>query len=74
MPMSTKLIEQSIHRLTLSLAILTVAAIAGDDAAAPVTAPTTVTPRSGAELFELRIYTAAPGKLEALNRRFREHS
>jgi hypothetical protein len=26
------------------------------------------------QVFELRIYTAAPGKLESLNRRFREHT
>src|SRR6266478_3988022 len=26
------------------------------------------------QVFELRIYTAAPGKLESLHRRFREHT
>ena len=26
------------------------------------------------QLYELRIYTAAPGKMEALNKRFREHT
>ena len=26
------------------------------------------------QVFELRVYTAAPGKLESLNRRFREHT
>src|SRR3712207_3554713 len=25
-------------------------------------------------LYELRIYTAAPGKMEALNKRFRDHT
>ncbi|HVW00439.1 MAG TPA: NIPSNAP family protein [Planctomycetaceae bacterium] len=29
---------------------------------------------SGARVFELRIYTAAPGKLDALNARFRDHT
>jgi len=64
---------QSIHRLILSLAILTLArgqAIAAESAPAS----TTATSSSGTELFELRIYTAAPGKLEALNKRFREHT
>ena len=32
-------------------------------------------PASGAErIFELRTYTASPGKLDALNARFREHT
>lgn len=26
------------------------------------------------QLFELRVYTAAPGKMEALNKRFRDHT
>jgi hypothetical protein len=26
------------------------------------------------QVFELRVYTAAPGKLESLNKRFREHT
>jgi hypothetical protein len=29
---------------------------------------------SAARVFELRIYTAAPGKLDALNARFRDHT
>lgn len=29
---------------------------------------------SASRVFELRIYTAAPGKLEALNARFRDHT
>jgi hypothetical protein len=30
--------------------------------------------RANARVFELRTYTAAPGKMEALNARFREHT
>jgi hypothetical protein len=30
--------------------------------------------RGGGQLFELRIYTAAPGKMEALHKRFRDHT
>jgi hypothetical protein len=30
--------------------------------------------RAGARVFELRTYTAAPGKMDALNARFREHT
>src|SRR5690242_20454336 len=72
--MSSKLIEQSIRRLMLSLAILVLAsaeviAANGDTPAAAPTATATTT-----EHFELRNYTAFPGKLEALNKRFREHT
>lgn len=41
-------------------------------------APTDYSPTpgglDGAHLYELRTYTASPGKLDALNRRFREHT
>src|SRR2546430_2951359 len=47
---------------------------AADGPAPAVAAPATKAVRSGAELFELRIYTAAPGKMEALHKRFREHT
>jgi NIPSNAP len=43
--------------------------------------PAAAAPAAGAgagagagQFFELRVYTAAPGKMDALNRRFREHS
>jgi hypothetical protein len=32
------------------------------------------TPAEGGRVFELRTYTAAPGKLDALNARFRNHT
>lgn len=40
----------------------------------PTTASTARKAATQEPLFELRIYTAAPGKLESLNRRFREHT
>jgi hypothetical protein len=47
------------------------AAIAAAQAPAP-TSGSSLAPHSGA--FELRTYTAAPGKLEALHARFRNHT
>src|SRR5258706_15661378 len=62
--------------LTLVLAAVASAtnrtAGAPPDVAAPATKP--VTGSGGNELFELRIYTAAPGKMEALHKRFRDHT
>jgi hypothetical protein len=50
----------------------------GGGAPPSIAAPTTRAATSGdggsTELFELRIYTAAPGKMEALHRRFRDHT
>jgi hypothetical protein len=50
----------------------------GGGAPPSVAAPTTRAATSGdggsMELFELRIYTAAPGKMEALHKRFRDHT
>lgn len=36
--------------------------------------PSTAEQPQASQLFELRIYTAAPGKMEALHRRFRDHT
>ena len=37
--------------------------------------PAAAVPTAGKErFFELRVYTAAPGKMEALNKRFRDHT
>src|SRR5512132_3418365 len=59
-------------RILLILAgSLGAAAIATAQAAAP-TPGGSLAPDSGA--FELRTYTAAPGKLEALHARFRNHT
>lgn len=54
-----------IRRLTSSawLALLALAIVPASDANAADT-----------RVFELRTYTAAPGKMEALNARFREHT
>lgn len=38
------------------------------------TAPASGAPASDGRVFELRTYTAAPGKLAALNARFRDHT
>jgi NIPSNAP protein len=38
------------------------------------TAQASGAPAEGGRVFELRTYTAAPGKLEALNARFRDHT
>src|SRR5258706_8114367 len=62
--------------LTLVLAAVASAtnrtAGAPPDVAAPATKP--VTGSGGNELFELRIYTAAPGKMEALHKPFPDHT
>src|SRR5258708_5748635 len=42
--------------------------------AAPTTRAATTGDGGGTELFELRIYSAAPGKMEALHKRFRDHT
>src|SRR5260221_9724428 len=75
MPHSSK------RRISLGLAsVLAVIAFAsdrmraGEGPAPAVAAPPTTAVRGGTELFELRIYTAAPGKMEALHKRFREHT
>src|SRR5262245_39840681 len=54
----------------LGLAVLSLLASGGVAAAAPP--PASLAPDS--RCFELRTYTAPPGKLEALHARFREHT
>ena len=44
------------------------------DVAPPAAASPTRGDASATEFFELRIYTAAPGKMEALHKRFRDHT
>jgi hypothetical protein len=51
--------------------------IAAGFAAGLITARLTVPPRASAQsphVYELRTYTTAPGRLEALKKRFREHT
>jgi len=56
------------HRVLLALFFSTLAAI-------PVAAAAqTAGAAEGGRVFELRTYTAAPGKLDALNARFRDHT
>jgi hypothetical protein len=43
-------------------------------AIAPAIAMANPAPPTGGQYFELRIYTAAPGKMDALHKRFREHT
>src|SRR5258706_6617316 len=47
---------------------------AGEGPAPAVAAPATGAVKGGTELFELRIYAATPGKMEALHKRFRDHT
>ncbi|QDV72815.1 hypothetical protein K2D_09800 [Planctomycetes bacterium K2D] len=42
--------------------------------AAAIAGPSDTTPETSPRVFELRVYTAAPGKMESLNRRFRDHT
>jgi NIPSNAP protein len=36
--------------------------------------PAAAAPTAKGQFFELRVYTAAPGKMDALNKRFRDHT
>jgi hypothetical protein len=56
--------------LSLALSLLTFTLSAADTNAAPVSPSVAKDSRC----FELRTYTAAPGKFEALNKRFRDHT
>jgi len=57
------------------LAIALFAAIVSTSFAAETnTAPVSPSVAKGSRCFELRTYYAAPGKLEALNKRFRDHT
>ena len=73
--------SQLTNRYSLLMAVL--AAFAGavfltPSGAEPPLAPADVQPealaKEPAQLFELRIYTAAPGKMERLHQRFRDHT
>lgn len=55
------------------LAIVAAAFVAGFAFRGMVTAPVAHA-QTNSRVFELRTYTAAPGKLEALNKRFRDHT
>lgn len=57
----------------LSLTIAAIATVQADEAASPTGAATNGSANKD-RFFELRIYTAAPGKLDALNKRFRDHT
>lgn len=51
-----------------------ICALATSIAATPLAAEQAAAPAAGGRVFELRTYTAAPGKLDALNARFRNHT
>lgn len=57
----------------LSLAIAATTTSQADEATSSAGAATTENAKKD-RFFELRIYTAAPGKLDALNKRFRDHT
>jgi len=57
-----------------TLALVIVAAFAAGIAAHKFFRPVTVEAAADTHVFELRTYTAPPGKLEALKSRFRDHT
>lgn len=57
-----------------SLAVIACAVFAAGIAARGLTAPVTTVHAAANRVFEIRTYTAAPGKLEALKARFRNHT
>ena len=59
---------------TFCTALLLAAAILASSAAETNTPPASPSLAPGSRCFELRTYYAAPGKLEALNARFRDHT
>jgi hypothetical protein len=63
-----------LRSLSLVAIILPAAAVAAALAARAAAAPPPQSLAPGSRCFELRTYTAAPGKLEALHARFREHT
>jgi hypothetical protein len=68
--------QSSLPIFTLS-ALALFAALAPPLGAAEEKPPSTAAPAAstaGGQYFELRIYTAAPGKMDALHKRFREHT
>lgn len=61
------------RRIWIVIAILTASAWAGFDGPAPALSATMAAQTSGGRVFELRTYTAHPGKFEAMKARFRQH-
>lgn len=61
-----------IHKTTL--AVIVIAAFAAGIGARALFRPVPVQAAAANRAFELRTYTAAPGKLEALKARFRDHT
>ena len=59
---------------TFCTALLLAAAVLASSAAETNTAPASSSLAHDSRCFELRTYYAAPGKLEALNARFRDHT
>jgi len=59
---------------TSTLAIIIVAAFAAGIGAHRLFRPVAVEAAAASHVFELRTYTAPPGKLEALKSRFRDHT
>jgi hypothetical protein len=57
----------------LSLAIAATTTSQADESTSPAGTAATENAKKD-RFFELRIYTAAPGKLDALNKRFRDHT
>ena len=57
-----------------SLAFIACAAFAAGIIAHAIFAPVATVHAAGNRVFEMRTYTAAPGKLDALNARFRDHT
>lgn len=55
------------HKLLITLAVFGLAGLAQTPAPSPSL-------KKEAKIYELRIYHAAPGKLEALHNRFRQHT
>jgi hypothetical protein len=61
------------RRIWIAIAILTVCAWAGFDGRPAGLNATVSAQAKGGRVFELRTYTAHPGKFEAMKARFREH-
>lgn len=59
---------------TLLTTLLFAACVVGSSAAEPNAAPVSPSVAKDSRTFEMRTYYAAPGKLEALNARFRDHT
>jgi hypothetical protein len=57
-----------------SIAVLAAGMFAAGFVTRGTTAPAVAYAQGGERVFELRTYTAAPGKLDALKKRFRDHT